>query len=110
MNIEWWEATLVFFGGIITILTAWNLIESRVHKTKEPTALLESRVLEIERKMIKYEEMFGRDKARLDSFDESTRVILQALLAIMKHDIDGNNIDALKKASEDLQEYMIHKR
>ena len=112
---EWVQYTLVICGGIITVLTMWNMIEQRVSKTKEPTNNLEERVETLEKKFefeIKavfehYDTMFGRDKARLDSNEEGIKVILKGLLAMMRHEIDGNNTEALKKASEDLQEYML---
>ena len=112
---EWLQITLAIMGGLITIMTLWNLIEQRVNKTKEPTTNLEDRVTALERKydfelkavFERYESMLGRDKARLDSNEEGIKVILRGLIAIMKHEIDGNNTEALEKASEDLQEYML---
>ena len=114
---EWLEITLAICGGLITLMTLWNLIEQRVSKTKEPTNNLEERVNLLERKMDfeiksvfeRYDSMFGRDKARLDSNEEGIKVILRGLLAMMKHEIDGNHTDELKKASEELQEYMLRR-
>lgn len=112
---EWLEITLAICGGLITVMTLWNLIEARVSKTKEPTNNLEERVNMLERKVEfeiktsfdRYDTMFGRDKARLDSNEEGIKVILKGLLAMMKHEIDGNHTEELKKASDDLQEYML---
>lgn len=112
---DWLQVTIAIMGGMITILTAWNLIEQRVNKTKEPTTNLEERVTTLERKydyemkavFERYDSMLGRDKARLDSNEEGIKVILRGLIAIMKHEIDGNNTEALEKASADLQEYML---
>lgn len=114
---EWLEITIAICGGLITVMTLWNLIEARVSKTKEPTSNLEERINILERKVdfeIKavfehYDSMFGKDKARLDSNEEGIRVILRGLLAMMKHEIDGNNTEELEKASEALQEYMIRR-
>lgn len=112
---EWLQITLAIMGGLITVMTLWNMIEQRVNKTKEPTSNLDERVSILEKKLefeVKavfehYDSMFGRDKARLDSNEEGIKVILRGLLAMMKHEIDGNNTDALKKASDELQEYML---
>lgn len=114
---EWLEITLAICAGLVTIMTLWNLIEQRVSKTKEPTNNLEERVNLLERKMDfeikavfeRYDTMFGRDKARLDSNEEGIKVILRGLLAMMKHEIDGNHTEELKKASDDLQEYMLRR-
>lgn len=104
---EWWQYTLAICAGALTILNLVNVITSMVAKTKQPTDNLENRVQAIETKMSRYDEMFGRDKARLDQFEEGMRVIIKSLLAIMKHDLDGNNTEALKVASAELQEYML---
>jgi len=106
---EWWQITLAIIGGALVLINFYNAIVQLVKTSKTPTDNLESRVDEIERRMSRYDEMFGRDKARLDSFDESNRIILKSLLAIIKHDLDGNNTDALKLAQEDLQNYMLNK-
>lgn len=112
---EWIQYTLVVCGALVTIMTLWNLIENRVNKTKEPTNDLEQRVDALEKKVDfeikasfeKYDVMLGRDKARLDMNEEGIKVILRALLAMMRHEIDGNNTEELKKTSEALQEYML---
>lgn len=106
---EWWQITLAIIGGALVLINFYNAIVQLVKTSKTPTDNLESRVDEIERRMSRYDDMFGRDKARLDSFDDSNRIILKSLLAIIKHDLDGNNTDALKQAQEDLQNYMLNK-
>ena len=115
---EWLEITLAICGGLITLMTLWNLIEQRVSKTKEPTNNLEERVNLLERKMDfeikavfeRYDSMFNKDKARLDSNEEGIRIILKGLLAMMKHEIDGNHTEELQKASDDLQDYIVSRR
>ena len=106
---EWWQITLAICGGALVLINFGNAVVNLFKSAKSPTATLENRVTEIERKMSRYDDMFGRDKARLDSFDESNRIILKSLLAIIKHDLDGNNVEALKQAQDDLQNYMLSK-
>ena len=114
---EWLEITLAIMGGLLVVFNLWNAIETRVNKTKEPTTNLEERVNILERKVDfevkavfeRYDTMFGKDKARLDSNEEGIKVILRALLAMMKHEIDGNNIAELEETSKDLQSYIIRR-
>ena len=47
------------------------------------------------------------DKLRLDRMDEGQRVTMQALLAMLDHNLDGNNIDQMQKAKEALQKHLI---
>jgi gas vesicle protein len=35
--------------------------------------------------------------------------ICSSMLAILEHNINGNSVDKLKKAKEDLQEFLIHR-
>ena len=114
---EWWQTTLTVFAGIITCLTLWDKIESRVKAEKQPNANLEARVEKIEKEMEfgikvtfeKYEERFSRDLARINGIDDSNKIMLKSLLAIMDHEIDGNHIEKLKAARDDLQNYMLNK-
>ncbi len=114
---EWWATTVSICLGITAVISLVSLITGIVKDTKKPTSDLEKRVellekqveYEIKTRFADFDAKFGRDKARLDSIEEGNKVILQSLLAIMKHDIDGNNIDDLKKASKDLQDYMVNK-
>ena len=112
---EWMQYTLVICGGIITILTLWNMVEQRVRTNKQPTSNLEERVSLIERKLefeikatfVEYDARFGRDKTKIESIEEGNRVTQQALLAILEHSIDGNNVDGLIQAKKDLNNYLI---
>ena len=93
----------------------WNAIEARVLRTKEPTNNLEERVSLIEKKIefeikatfVEYDSRFNRDKVRLDSMEEGNRVVQKSILALMEHSIDGNNTEGLKKAKEELSQYLI---
>ena len=115
---EWWQITLAIIGGALVFINFFNAIKDLVKSAKTPTTSLEERVALLERKVDfdlrttfeRYDTMFGRDKARLDSMEKGMGVILQSLLAIMKHDIDGNNVEALEDASKQLQSYMINGR
>ena len=114
---DWAEITLVVMGGLITIFTLWNLIEARVKSTRQPTTNLEERVSLVEKKLefeikgvfAEYDARFGRDKQKIEVIEEGNRVTQQALLALLKHSIDGNNTDELVKAEKALSNYLIHK-
>ena len=56
-----------------------------------------------------FAEYLDRDNRRLNSLDEGNRVTQQALLALMSHAINGNDIDKLTRAKDDLESYLINK-
>lgn len=47
------------------------------------------------------------DKKRLDGIEDGNRATQRALLALLDHGIDGNNIAQMQKAKEELQEHLI---
>lgn len=114
---EWVEITLVICGGLITIMTLWNMVEQRIKSTKMPTSNLEERVSLIEKKLefeikatfAEYDARFGRDKQKIEAIEEGNKVTMQALRALLKHSIDGNNIEGLEKAEEKLSEYLVNR-
>ena len=114
---EWMQYTLVICGGLITIMTLWNMVEQRIKSTKMPTDNLEERVSLIEKKLefeikatfAEYDARFGRDKQKIEAIEEGNKVTMQALRALLKHSIDGNNIEGLEKAEEKLSEYLVNR-
>lgn len=57
----------------------------------------------------KHTRLLDNDNNRLKEYEESNRMILQCLLVIINHEITGNGIENLKRARDDLQEYLINK-
>lgn len=114
---EWVEITLVICGGLITIMTLWNMVEQRIKSTKMPTDNLEERVSLLEKKLefeikatfVEYDARFGRDKQKIEAIEDGNRVTQQALLALLNHAIDGNNVDEMNDARKELNKYFIRK-
>ena len=49
------------------------------------------------------------DNKRIASLEEGNKVICKALMAIMSHEINGNSIDKLQKAYDEMNDYLIDK-
>ena len=41
--------------------------------------------------------------------EEALQILMKSMLALMSHSIDGNHTDELKKARDDMQEYLIRR-
>ena len=106
---EWWQITLVVCGAIITILTVWNMVESRVKAIKEPTTTLSSRVAVIESKIEEYEQRFKRDKEKIEEIEKGNRITQRTLLALLNHDLIGDNIDEMNDVKRELENYLINR-
>jgi hypothetical protein len=78
-------------------------------KAHEPEHIQDQRLDALEQQVKKFGEYLDRDNRRLNSLDEGNRVTQQALLALMSHAINGNDIDKLSRAKDDLESYLINR-
>ena len=106
---DWWQITLVICGAIITILTVWNMVESRVKSIKEPTQTLSSRVAVIESKIEEYEQRFKRDKEKIEEIEKGNRITQRSLLALLNHDLIGDNVEEMTDVKKELENYLINR-
>ena len=91
---------LAMCGAIITIGGAWAVIKNIKDKAKEPD-------MERDQTLKRHSEMLDNDNKRLKELEDSNRVIMQSMLALMSHELDGNHTEQLRKAKEDLEKYLI---
>jgi hypothetical protein len=103
-------------GAIVTISAAIGVITKAFEKIKEPETAQNKRLELIEIKLEthdkvleKYQEFFTNDDNRFKSIERSNKVTQNALLALLKHALNGNDIDALKDAEKSLEAYLIEK-
>jgi DNA repair ATPase RecN len=113
---EWWQTTLTVFAGIITCLTMWDKIESRVKAEKQPNKDLESRVEVLERRDLEYksilagyEEKLQRDYDSINALKKTMNLMLEAQWVLVDHAKNGNNTKELNDVSEKLKEFVFDK-
>ena len=90
---------IIYICGLIAAL--WGLWKI-VKELKKPNDDLKAAVS-------KHTKLLDNDNKRLKEYEESNRMILQCLLVIINHEITGNGIENLKRARDDLEEYLINK-
>ena len=56
-----------------------------------------------------HEKKLDNDHKRLMELEESNKIMMQSMLALMSHAIDGNHIEDLRQARDDLQKYLIRR-
>jgi hypothetical protein len=98
---------LALCAGISCFAAAISWIAKGEGKVREPEHRQDERLAELERRVAKHDEFLDRDKERLEAIEEGNRVTQHALLALLAHGIDGNDIDALRAAKTELQDYLI---
>lgn len=94
-------------AAVVSIGGAYGVFMSVARKLKEPLELLKTEVSSLKTRIEDLEQDQVNTIDRIEVIEESSRVTHKALLALLKHGIDGNNISALEEASNDIQEYLI---
>lgn len=113
---KFWTILMGCCSALITIAAAVTIVINAVKKLKEPENVQNREIKELQDKMKtfedrlnKHDEFFGNDNKRLLAIEEGNRVTQEAILALMQHAINGNDVDKLKKAEDDLKTYLINK-
>lgn len=102
-------AALALASAVVLLSNAAEKIVKAVKAAKAPNNhqnkrldALEEWKREVDRKLI-------RDNDRLDRKEQGDRATQHALLALLDHGIDGNNIKQMQDAKEELQNYLINR-
>lgn len=107
---------LEIIGGILAVAAAVNTIGSAVEKivratkaANAPNEAQNARLDELERWRKDVDQRLVNGNTHFDSIDASTRVTQRALLALLSHGIDGNNIKDMEAAKHEIETYLISK-
>lgn len=98
---------LAFCSAIVLISTTMQVCLNFFVKISAPNKKQDERLDNIERTLAQHDELFKRDLMRFELNDDSNRVTQRALLALLEHSIDGNDVDNLKRAKNELQTFLI---
>ena len=103
------QAVLAICGAITAVAAAAAVIISLVKKAKEPNVVQDKRLKALEEKVMAHERYFENDDYRLKHIEKGNRIAQEALLALLSHGIDGNDVESMKKAKDKLQLFLIEK-
>ena len=106
---EVWAAILATASAIVLIANAAEKIAKAVKAAKAPAAQLEKRLDDLAARMAAAEKKLDNDSKHFDAIDASNRVTQLALLALLDHGIDGNNVEQMQHAKEELQTHLINR-
>ena len=104
--IPFWAVVLSICGGIVTIIGAAEKIVNAGKYINTPNVEQDKRLDALEARCDKYDRFFDSDKQRLNDLEQSLSVLMQSQFALMGHAINGNDVDKLKKAQNDMLEYL----
>ena len=106
---EIWTAVLAIASAVVLLSNAAEKIGRAVQAARAPNAQLAQRVGKTEKHLEEIDGFLAVDKKRLDSLDDGNRATQRALLALLDHGIDGNNITQMQHAKEELQNHLINR-
>ena len=104
-----WTGIVAFAAGITAICVAAGHIVKAAKAARAPAKALSDRVAALEGTEKHHGECLARDKNRLDSIEACNRIALRALMALLKHGIDGNDVKAMASARDEINAYLLSK-
>ena len=96
-------------AGIVAVGGAWTFIEHLGNLATTKQNAVAEQVIEHARIIEKHAEYLDSDNQRLKKMEDSNRLIMRGMMTLMTHEIEGNHIDQLEDARNDIQKYLINK-
>ena len=106
---EIWAYILAGASALVLLSNAAEKIIGAVKAAKAPNVQQNERLDALETWRKEVDRILKSDKAALQAIAEDNRVTQRALLALLDHGIDGNNIEQMQHAKEALQDCLINK-
>lgn len=104
-----WGWILAFCAAIITIAGAVAVVIKVINAAKKPNNDQNARLTALEERVGRHDQILAKDNIRIETIEAGTRVTQQALLALLDHGLDGNNVEQMKKAKDALQKHLIER-
>ena len=89
-------------GAIVAIASAVNVVAKAIEKMRKPNRTQDER-LEVLEKRAK------SDYERLERIEAGNVIMQRALLALLAHGIDGNDVEAMKRAKAELTDFLLER-
>ncbi len=90
-------------GAIVAIAGAVKVIAGTIERLRLPNMTQNKRIEELERKT-------KNDFERLNKIEEGNIITQKAILALLSHGIDGNDIESMKQAKKELTNYLVENK
>ena len=95
-------AVILLANAAEKIVVIWRTIHA-------PDAAQDDRLANLESDVAKIKGYLENDKKRLDTLSEGDKVTKHAILALLGHGIDGNNVDEMISSKHELEKYLINR-
>lgn len=106
---EIWAAVLAAASAIVLLANAAEKISKAWQAAKAPNLRQDERLANLEKWKEEVDKKLANGQVHFEAIDASNRVTQVALLALLDHGIDGNNIEQMQHAKEELQTHLINR-
>lgn len=96
-------------GAINTVGSAIEKVVKAKKAISAPNEEQDRRLKDLEERMDGVERKLGDDRKELNEIHESNRINALALIALLDHSLDGNNVDQMKNAKNELNHWLAKK-
>ena len=104
-----WNWISFGLAAIVLIGNAVEKIGKAIAAARKPNEEQDAAIRNLELRMDSVENKLARDKDRLDAYEDGMRVSQQALLALLDHSLDGNNVKQMEEAKVAIQKHLLNK-
>ena len=92
---------------ILLLVGIYNTIMGAIKTAREEKRLKEQPVNTLENTVEKKKKKLKNDHERITQLEESNRIIMRALMAVMSHEVNGNSKEKLQNSMNEIQEFLI---
>lgn len=103
------NATSLFASWVISIGGAGAIFVGLYRWFKKPDVNRDEKLKEHDDKLDNDFRDIKELKKRQEETDKAMQILMKSMLALMSHSIDGNHIEELKMARDDMQNYLIRR-
>ena len=104
-----WTTILAIASAFVLLSNAVEKIVKAVKAAKAPNVKQDERITALEAWKKIVDGKLDRDNDRLGVIEEGNRATQRAILTLLDHGIDGNNIKQMQDAKEILQNHLINR-
>lgn len=106
---EAWNVIQVLSAGVVTLGGAGAVVVALYRWARKPDINRDEKLKGHDEKLANDNKRLTELEERQEETDEAMKVLMNSMLALMSHAIDGNNTDELRKARNEMQEYLIRR-
>lgn len=104
-----WTVVLATASAVVLLSNAIEKIVKAIKTARAPNDEQNQRLDKLEAWQTEVDRKLLNDNDHLANIDSDNRVTQRALLALLDHGIDGNNIKQMQHAKEELQDHLINR-